>query len=154
MPESLKTRAMRLGFNFLPAYRRTGARVTYIADDIREVRLKLPYSWKTRNYVGTTFGGSVFSSVDGVHLVMLIKALGRGYVVWDRSATIHYKKPAKTTLYANITLDEEEIETIREELKDKDNTDRFYCIYLTDKDGIVHAAVERVLYIGKKRSKH
>ena len=145
---------MRLGFNFLPAYRRTGARVTYIADDIREVRLKLPFNWKTRNYVGTTFGGSVFSSVDGVHLVMLIKALGRGYVVWDRSATIHYKKPAKATLYADITLDEEEVETIRKELEDKDNIDRFYCIYLTDKDGTVHATVERVLYIGKKRSKH
>ena len=152
MPESLKTRTMRLGFNFLPAYRRTGARITYIADDIREVRLKLPFNWKTRNYIGTTFGGSVFSSVDGVHLVMLIKALGRGYTVWDKSATIHYKKPTKTALYANIVLDEEEIETIREELKDKDNTERFYCIYLTDKDGVVHATVERVLYIGKKKT--
>ena len=41
----------------LPAYRRTGARITYIAGDLREVRIKLQLNWKIRNYVGTIFGG-------------------------------------------------------------------------------------------------
>jgi len=42
MPESLKTRLMRWGFNLYPAYRGTGARITHIAADWREVRPKLP----------------------------------------------------------------------------------------------------------------
>ena len=53
MSESWQTRLRRWGFNFFPAYRGTGARITYIAADWREVRIRLPLSWRTRNYVGT-----------------------------------------------------------------------------------------------------
>ncbi len=64
MSESLRTRLERLGFNFFPAYRRTGARITYIRADWREVRIKLPLSWRTRNYVGTIFGGSMVAGAS------------------------------------------------------------------------------------------
>ena len=67
MKESLRTRLLRWGFNFFPAYRRTGARITHIAADFGEVRVRLPLNRKTRNYVGTVFGGSMFGAVDGVH---------------------------------------------------------------------------------------
>jgi hypothetical protein len=40
MKESLKTRLMRWRFNFFPAYRGTGARITYIADNWQEVHIK------------------------------------------------------------------------------------------------------------------
>jgi hypothetical protein len=46
MPESLSTKLARWGFNFFPAYRGTGARITYIASDWREVRIKVPLSWR------------------------------------------------------------------------------------------------------------
>ena len=72
---------MRWGFNFFPAYRGTGARVTYISGDFREVRVELPLNWRTRNYVGTIFGGSVYGAVDPHYMIMLIKILGKGYVV-------------------------------------------------------------------------
>jgi hypothetical protein len=78
MPESLKTRFLRWRFNFFPAYRGTGARLTYIADDFHEIRTKLPLNWRTRNYVGTTFGGSLYGAVDPLYMVMLIKILGKG----------------------------------------------------------------------------
>jgi len=62
MPESWKTRWLRWRFNFFfPAWRGTGATITYVADDFREVRVKLPLSWRTRNYVGTIFGGSLYA---------------------------------------------------------------------------------------------
>lgn len=47
MPESLRTRLARWGFNLFPAYWGTGARITYIADDYREIRVALPLSWRT-----------------------------------------------------------------------------------------------------------
>ena len=53
MSELLRTRLLRFAFNFYPCYRRTGARVTYIAHDYTEVRIKLPLNWKTRGYWGT-----------------------------------------------------------------------------------------------------
>ena len=74
---------MRWKFNSFPAYRGTGARVTYIAADFREVRIRLPLSWRTRNVVGTIFGGSMYGAVDPIFMIMLIRLLGADYVVWD-----------------------------------------------------------------------
>src|SRR2546427_10291649 len=56
-PASWATRLTRWRFNFFPAYRGTGARITYIRHDWSEVHIRLPLSWRTRNYVGTIFGG-------------------------------------------------------------------------------------------------
>jgi Domain of unknown function (DUF4442) len=88
MPESWASRKMRWGFNLFPAFRGTGARVTYIASDFREVRVKLPLNWRTRNYVGTIFGGSLYGAVDPHYMIMLIRILGPEYVVWDKAATV------------------------------------------------------------------
>jgi hypothetical protein len=49
--ESLKSRATRFMFNLFPCYRRTGVRMTYIAPDFHEVRIKLPLNWKTRGFL-------------------------------------------------------------------------------------------------------
>ncbi len=150
MAESLKTRLARWGFNFFPAYRRTGARITYIAHDWHEVRIKLPLNWRTRNYVGTLFGGSIYGAVDPLYMVMLIKVLGPEYIVWDKEATIHFKQPGRTTLYATFAIDEQELQTIREELIDKPKIDRVYRVDLADADGNVAASVEKTIHIRRK----
>jgi hypothetical protein len=36
-------------------------------------------SWRTRNYVGTIFGGSMYSAVDPIYMVMLTRRLGKDY---------------------------------------------------------------------------
>ncbi|NIS83074.1 MAG: DUF4442 domain-containing protein [Anaerolineales bacterium] len=147
MTESLKTRLLRVAFNFFPAYRGTGARFTYIADDFREVRIALPLSWRTRNYVGTIFGGSMYASVDPVYMVMLINVLGKEYTVWDKAATINFKRPGHSTLFAHFALDEQEIEGIKTELIEKPSVERIYNIDLTDSDGVIHASIEKTIYI-------
>ncbi len=116
MNESIRPRLLRWGFNLFPPYRRTGARITYIAGDFGEVRIKLPLNWKTRNYVGTIFGGSMYGAVDPIYMIMFIKLLGPKYIVWDKAATIRFRKPGRTTLYARFTVAKQEIEAIRREL--------------------------------------
>ena len=138
---------MRWGFNFFPAFRGTGARVTYIADDYREVRVELPLSWRTRNYVGTIFGGSLYGAVDPHYMIMLIHILGPGYTVWDKAATIRFRKPGRGTLYARFFLEEEEIATIRRLTETTPSIDRIYTVDLTDAAGAVHASVEKTVYI-------
>src|SRR5512145_941822 len=108
MPESLRTRVQRFGFNLFPAYRGTGGRVTYIAHDWREVRVEIPLSRRTRNYVGTIFGGSMYGAVDPIYMLMLIRCLGADYVVWDKAATIRFLRPGRSTLRANFELPVEE----------------------------------------------
>ncbi|HUP61039.1 MAG TPA: DUF4442 domain-containing protein [Thermoanaerobaculia bacterium] len=150
MPESFRTRRLRWMFNLFPAYRGTGARVRYIADDFREVRIELRLSWRTRNYVGTIFGGSMYGAVDPMYMIMLIRILGSGYVVWDKAARIRFRKPGRGTLQATFRITEEEIEAVREAAAGGEPIDRVYQVELTDKDGIVHASVEKVIYIRRK----
>lgn len=151
MPESRKSRLLRWKFNLFPAYRGSGARVTYIADDFREIRVKLPLSWRTRNYVGTLFGGSIYASVDPMYMIMLIHLLGRDYVVWDKAATIRFRKPGRTTLFATFRLDEAELDAIRAAAASGEPIDRAYNVDLVDGEGTVHASIEKVIYIRRAR---
>ena len=114
MPESRDSRRLRRRFNLFPAYRATGGRVTYVADDLREVRVELKLRWLTRNLVGTLFGGSLYGAVDPLYMVMLMRLLGRDYVVWDKAATIRFRRPGRGTLHATFRIDEGELDAIRE----------------------------------------
>ena len=136
-----------------PAYRGSGGRVTYIADDFREIRVRLPLSWRTRNYVGTIYGGSIYGSIDPIYMLMLIHVLGLGYIVWDKAATVRFKKPGKETLYADFNLDEAEIGEIKRLAATERSVDRIYNVELKDKNGVVHAFIEKTLYISKRKEK-
>src|SRR5260370_10636464 len=98
---------MRWKFNLFPAYRGTGGRITYISGDLREVRVKIPLSWRTRNYVGTIYGGSLYGAVDPMYMIMLIRILGPAYTVWDKAASIRFVKPGRSTLTARFVLTQE-----------------------------------------------
>lgn len=151
MPEGFRRKLERVVYNLHPALRGTGVRVTYIADDYREMRVKLPLNWRTRNLVGTIFGGSLYASVDPFYMIMLMKILGDEYVVWDRSAKIRFKRPGKGTLFAEFHVTEEETDEIKEVLTTRKSTNRNYVIELRDKEGVVHAVVEKEVYVAKKR---
>ncbi len=149
MSESLGSRLRRWAFNLFPAYWCTGARISYLADDFREIRIRLPLTWRTRNYVGTIFGGSMYAAVDPMYMMMLIQNLGDDYEVWDRSASIRFRKPGRGTLRARFLLPEEEIVDIRRTLEEESTTDRRYTVDLVGEEGEVHATVEKVVHVRK-----
>ncbi|MXV63108.1 DUF4442 domain-containing protein [Natronorubrum sp. JWXQ-INN-674] len=155
MLDALRARCYRIGFNCFPAYRRTGGRVTYIAPDWQEVRIKLPLNWRTRNYVGTLFGGSIYAAVDPFYMMMLLKTLGDDYVVWDKEAEVRFKKPGTETLYAQFRLTDAELEAIRAELATDgtESIDRHYTVDLVDETGTVHATVRKTVYVSTDDSK-
>lgn len=151
MPESFESRVARWKFNLFPAYRGTGGRVVYIADDWSEVRVKIPLSWRTRNYVGTIYGGSLYGAIDPIYMLMLIKILGRDYVVWDKAATIRFKRPGKETLFAEFVITDDEVAEIKRLAETEKSLDRIYNLELKDKKGVVHAFIEKTLYISKRK---
>lgn len=153
MAEDLSSKSFRWMFNLFPAYRGTGGRVTYIADDWHEVRIKLPLNWRTRNYVGTIYGGSIYASIDPIYMLMLMKILGPDYIVWDKAAKVRFRKPARETLYAEFLLSDDEIAEIKRLAENERSIDRIYDLELKDKNGVVHAEIEKTLYIARKRDK-
>jgi len=133
--------------NLWPCYLGTGARVTHIAGDWREVRVRLPLSWRTRNYVGTIFGGSLYAAVDPFYMIMLMKNLGPEVVVWDKAASIRFRRPGRTPLSATFRVDESELIEIRRLLRAEPKLDRTYTVQLVDRTGVVHAEVQKVIHI-------
>ena len=150
MAESWTSRITRWGFNWFPCYRGTGGRVTYIAADWREVRVRVPLSFGTRNYVGTIFGGSMYGAVDPIYMVMLIKILGPGYSVWDKSASIRFVHPGRETLYATFQIDDAELAAIHEALDVSGRAERTYDVLLVNAAGVTHAAYRKVISIRRR----
>ncbi|MGB3949125.1 MAG: DUF4442 domain-containing protein [Bacteroidia bacterium] len=148
--ENFKSKLIKLGFNLFPAYRGTGAFVTFISDDWKEIHIKLGLTWRTRNYVGTVFGGSTYGALDPMYMIQLINILGADYVVWDMAANIKFIKPIKKKVYARFLITDELIESIRQKI----SLDKKYVVNLPisfqDKDGVVYAEVEKVIYIADK----
>lgn len=149
-PESWATRLARWGFNHFPAFRGTGGWIRHIAHDWSVVVVEIPLSWRTRNYVATIFGGSMFGACDPIYMLMLIKRLGPEYVVWDRRGTIHFLRPGRQKLTARFTVTDLELATLRELAAPGEPLDRTYEIELVDPAGVVCARIEKTIYVRKK----
>jgi len=150
LPSAISNKLRCWSFYVFACYRGTGGRPSFIAGDWSEVRLSLPLSWRTRNYVGTIFGGSIYSAVDPIYMLMLIHRLGKDYIVWDKAASIQFKKPSRESLHARFIVDDEELAAIRAALETQRSIDRTYSIELKDSAGSVCATVEKLIYIRRR----
>ncbi|MBP3943533.1 DUF4442 domain-containing protein [Sphingobacteriaceae bacterium WQ 2009] len=140
------------GFNLSPMYRRTTARIVYVSNDLLHVTIKLPINYKNRNYVGTIFGGSMFSAVDPIPMVQLINLLNSNYVVWDKSAEIYFKRPGNQDLYADFQYTKEEIDAIIARVKNEKEILLVKTTQLTNKDKTkVFCEVKKTIYIAEKQ---
>ena len=149
--ESWRTRLWRWGFNFFPAYRGTGGRVTYIAGDWTEIRVTVPLNWRTRNYEKTIFGGSMYVAIDPIYMFMLIKLLGPEYVVWDKTAAIRFRRPGRERLFARFVVTPDELVEIRDRVAAAGKYEKSYTVELTSKSGEVHAICEKGIHISRRQ---
>ena len=147
---SLRIWLYRLGFNFFPAFRATGARVTYISEDRRKLRIKLPLNFRTRNIHGTLFGGAMYAATDPLYAILVKVALGPGCIIWDKAGAIRHKKPGRSTLYAECSLSDAQVATMCKRLEAEPSIDLNYEIELLDEHGVVHAVVQKTLYAARK----
>lgn len=150
LPHAWRPALVRLGFNWHPAFRGTGGRVDYVSPDLTLIRVKLVLNRRTRNVVGSLFGGALFAITDGPHPTLLMLGLGPDYIVWDKAASIQYKRPGRTTLYGDCAIDAGELDKVRSILSKQPEVDRVYRIELKDRHGVVHSIVERTVYIAHK----
>ena len=97
---------MRRLLNLWPPFLFCGIRVLEISDDWRRARVVLRKRWYNRNYVGTQYGGSLFSMTDPFWMVLTLQCLGRDYIVWDQAAQIEFVAPGRESVYAEFHVDE------------------------------------------------
>ncbi len=146
-----KPTLFKYGFNLSPMYRRSTAKITCVSSDLLHIEVKLPISYKNRNYMNSIFGGSMFSAVDPIPMVQLIQLLGKDYVVWDKSAQINFKRPAREHLYAHFRYSDAELETIKAAVQENQETEIVKTTLLTSKDeSTVFCEVHKTIYIADK----
>lgn len=141
----------RTFMNWYPMYFGTGGKILFWSGDSREVQLRLRRNIWTYNYVGTIFGGSLFAAADPFYMLMLLRILGRQYVVWDKSASIRFRKPGRQTLYARYIITDEQLDTIRREVAANGQAEYTFTLEWMDEHGVVHAQIERLCYIADKQ---
>ena len=143
---------MRLFLNSYPPLLGAGIRITRLASDWRQIDVEMKLRWWNRNYVGTHYGGSLYSMTDPFYMLMLIQNLGRDYIVWDKAATIRFKKPGRGTVFASFQLSEEQIREIKQAVDRQQKIERTFTVEVKDESGTLIAEVEKLLHIrGKNR---
>jgi hypothetical protein len=146
-----RSRKLRRGVSLYPPYLGAGVRVTHIADDFRRIEVEMPLRFYNRNYFGTHFGGSLYLMCDPFYVLMLANILGPDYIVWDKAATIRFKKPGKGVMKATFELTEERIAEIRAAAETQPKVEPLFHVLVKDAEGSVVAEVDKLLYIKKKR---
>jgi hypothetical protein len=109
----VSARLLRRGMGWWPPFLGAGIRVRSLADDFREATVELRFGRLNRNYVGTQFGGSLYTMTDPFFALMLMHNLGGEYLVWDKAGSIEYVAPGRGTVRARFALTEQRIAEIR-----------------------------------------
>jgi hypothetical protein len=143
---------LRRWVNLWPPFLGAGIRVVHIAPDMMAIDVEMKLRWWNANYVGTHFGGSLFAMTDAFYMLMLIAKLGREYIVWDKAASIRYRKPGKGTVRAEFRLSDAQLDDIREKLKTLLKYEPVFSVDVKDAAGVVIASVEKVLHIRRKEA--
>jgi hypothetical protein len=142
---------MRRVLNLWPPLLGAGIRVKHLAPDWRQIDVQMKLHAWNRNYVGTHYGGSLYSMVDPFYMLMLIENLGPDYIVWDKAATIRFRKPGRGTVHAQFRLVQEQVNEIKQALAAVEKIERTFGVEVKDESGTVIAEVEKLLHIRRKR---
>ena len=141
---------MRMVLNLYPPFLGAGIRIKRLDADWRTIEVEMKLRRWNANYVGTHYGGSLYSMTDPFYMLMLIENLGREYIVWDKSACIRFRRPGKGTVRANFIITEAQLEEIRTTLRTQEKLESTFKVEVRDTDGTVVAEVEKVLHIRRK----
>lgn len=139
--------------SFYPPYLGAGVRVTHVAHDLSSIAVRMKLAFWNRNYVGTHFGGSLYSMVDPFFMLLLIEALGPGYTVWDKEAVIRFKSPGRGTVTARFEMPPERVAEIRAAADAARKTEPRFTVEVLAESGEVVAEVEKLLYVRRKTAK-
>ncbi|MBK5398708.1 DUF4442 domain-containing protein [Pseudomonas sp. TH39(2020)] len=145
-----KARLMCWVMNYYPPYLGAGVRVRYISDDFRDIRVSMGLGWYNRNYVGTQFGGSLYSMVDPFYMLMLLENLGPKYIVWDKAADIDFIAPGKGPVFASFRIDDTLLDEIRRQTADGEKYLPQLQVDIHDGAGTLVARVGKTLYVRLK----
>jgi len=137
-------------FNFWGPFFGAGIRLRRVSSDFREIEVSMKLYFWNQNYLGTHYGGSLYSMADPFYVLMLIQNLGPGYTVWDKAAKIRFLRPGRGRVSATFHLSEEKLAEIRDLADDGKTVEPMFMAEVVNEEGLVIAEVEKTLYVRRK----
>jgi len=137
-------------WNLWGPFRGAGIKITYISPDFLRVKVEMKLRWFNVNYVGTQFGGSLYAMTDPFYMLILLENLGSNYIVWDKAASIEFKKPGRGTVYIDVSLTQEQIAEIKAKADSQEKYIFDLPIQILNDAQEVIAEVSKTLYVRKK----
>jgi hypothetical protein len=133
--------------NWWPPLWGAGIRVESISEGFHTIRVALKMRWYNKNIVGVHYGGSLYSMCDPWYMLQMMELLGRDFVVWDKAASIRFKKPGMGTLRAEFHIGPEQVKEIKATMQVKEKHDFVFNVSVHNANGEVVAEVEKVVYV-------
>jgi len=146
-------RLFRILMNCWPPFWGMRIHILRISLDWREVSVRMKLLLRNQNYVGSHFGGGLFSMTDPFYMLMLMNVLGGKYLVWDKAANIQFVSPGRGTVFAHLKLTDERLAEIREKTVSGEKFEPTYRINIVDADDNIVAIVDKTIYIRRKLAK-
>lgn len=145
----LSPKQLKRVLNIYPPYLGAGIKVSYISPDWKELQVSMALRWYNRNAVGTHFGGSLYAMIDPHLMLLLMRLLGKDYLVWDLQASIEFVKATKQEVWAAFKISDEAIEEIKQNTRGGEKYLARFPIEIRDEDNQLVAKGEKVIYIRK-----
>lgn len=136
--------------NFYPPL--LGAGIHSHTIDANTIKVDMKLTALNRNIVGVHFGGSLYAMCDPWFMLILMRQLGRDYIVWDKSASIQFLRPGRSAVNAIFHIPPQQVDEIRLAANSNPKVEPIFSVDVLDADGQVVARVEKLLYVRKKIS--
>lgn len=136
--------------NFYPPFLGAGIRVKEINKTKTRFVAEMKLRWYNKNPAGTHFGGSLYSMCDPFYIIIIHAYFGDDYILWDKSASIKYKIPARGTVQAIFEIQTETLLEMKTQVDELGKMSFFFKTNITDSNNKIVAEVEKEIYIRKK----
>ena len=140
----------RRGINLWPCIWCSGGWITFVSGDFRELHVRLKLGIRTRNRVGTVYGGSIYSSIDPYFMLMFMQILGRDYVVWDKGATVKFIRPITDLVKCRFLISDDLVETVKAQIAANGQYVFELPLQYEDDNGKVYVTFTKTIYTASK----
>jgi len=135
-----------------PPFVGAGVRVRLVGETPLAFETRMKLRWWNRNYVGTHYGGSLYTMCDPFFMLILIVELGTEFVVWDKAATIRFRRPGRGEVRARFEIPAERIEEIRRRARSEGRVEACFESQVVDAADQVVAEIEKLVSVRPRPS--
>lgn len=146
----MKKHWYRMKFNWWLLLHRKNAWISSLSSNYCELSLKILMNRFTPQYYGSMAPVAMLEATDVIYEWLLLKNLGKEYVVFSKETHIKNIRPAKKSLYAHFIINPFLVFDIIEKVEHWQEHEFSLWITLKDKQDKIYAQIEKTVYVARK----